>query len=58
MLGWVCSKMGMELEYAAKQHVILQYQLTFGECDPVDWASRCARLAVLYMSKFKWVAAR
>lgn len=58
MLGWVCCKMGLDEEYAMKQHIILQEQLNFGECDPVDWSTRCARIAVLYMSKSKWAAAR
>lgn len=26
--------------------------------DPVDWATRCARIAVLHLSKMRWLSAR
>lgn len=50
--------MGLEEEYAQQQHSILQEQLNFGECDPVDWATRCARISVLYLSKHDWISAK
>lgn len=58
MLGWICCKMGMDDEYALKQHMVLQQQLNFGDCDPVDWSTRCARIAVLHLSKMKWPIAK
>ncbi|GJQ78804.1 hypothetical protein Trydic_g2646 [Trypoxylus dichotomus] len=58
MLSWVYIKQGLDLESARIQHEILERELTFGESDPVDWATRCARIAVLHLSKMRWLSAR
>ncbi|KAI4462674.1 kif1-binding protein [Holotrichia oblita] len=58
MLSWVYIKQGLDLESARIQHEILERELAFGESDPVDWATRCARIAVLHLSKMRWLSAR
>ncbi|XP_022902913.1 KIF-binding protein-like [Onthophagus taurus] len=58
MLSWVYIKQGLDLESAKVQHEILQLELTYGESDPIDWATRCARIAVLHLSKMRWISAR
>lgn len=58
MLSWVYIKQGLDLESARIQHEILEKELAYGESDPVDWATRCARIAVLHLSKMRWLSAR
>ncbi|XP_017784357.1 PREDICTED: KIF1-binding protein homolog isoform X2 [Nicrophorus vespilloides] len=58
MLSWIYSKMGLEKESAYVQHRILELELDYEECDPVDWAMRCTRVASLYLVKMLFVPAR
>lgn len=58
MLGWVYGRLGKPETHAAKQHMALEHQLEAGDCDPVNWACRCSRLAALYLSQCKWIPAR
>lgn len=58
MLGWLYGKLGLTEEHTKIQHISLQKQIDFGDTDPILWATRCSRLACLFLTQNKWVHAR
>lgn len=58
MLGWVYGKIGDHEMYTLKLHEALQQLLNIYDNDLVQWACRCIRLALLFLNKCHYVAAR
>ncbi|CAG9829932.1 unnamed protein product [Diabrotica balteata] len=57
MLGWVYGKLGLNSLYAETIHKSLQEELDINDGDPVNWATRCYRLASLFIVQDKWINA-
>lgn len=58
MLGWIYNKLGDQNLYALKLHEALQKLLDIEENDEVQWVTRCIRLAMLFLNRCKYSAAR
>lgn len=58
MLGWIYGKLGMTNKYARTLHKSLQEELNINDGDPVHWATRCYRLASLFIAQDRWENAR
>ncbi|XP_028139251.2 KIF-binding protein-like [Diabrotica virgifera virgifera] len=57
MLGWVYGKLGLNNLYAETIHESLQEELDINDGDPINWATRCYRLASLFIVQDKWINA-
>ncbi|XP_072377526.1 KIF-binding protein-like [Diabrotica undecimpunctata] len=57
MLGWVYGKLGLNNLYAETIHESLQEELDINDGDPISWATRCYRLASLFIVQDKWINA-
>lgn len=58
MLGWVYGKIGNHDLYTLKLHEALQQLLSVYDNDLVQWSCRCIRLALLFLNKCHYLAAR
>lgn len=58
MLCWLYEKLGLYDLYAAMQHKSLQKQIDLADGDPLNWATRCCRLANLFLTQHNWSQAR
>ncbi|CAH1117805.1 unnamed protein product [Phaedon cochleariae] len=58
MLGWIYGKQGQGDLYADIIHKSLQKEMDLDDTDPIMWATRCYRLASLFLSQDKWENAR
>lgn len=58
MLGWVYGKIGDHDMYTLKLHEALQQLLNVYDNDLVQWSCRCIRLALLFLNKCHYLAAR
>lgn len=58
MLCWLYEELGMNDLYTLTQHKSLQKQIDVADGDPLNWASRCCRLANLFLTQRKWSQAR
>ncbi|KAG5874042.1 hypothetical protein JTB14_021770 [Gonioctena quinquepunctata] len=58
MLGWIYGKQGSGNRYADMIHRSLQKELDLNDGDPIQWATRCYRLASLFLAQDKWEDAR
>nr|XP_023018157.1 protein KBP homolog isoform X2 [Leptinotarsa decemlineata] len=58
MLGWIYGRQGLGDQYADMIHRSLQKELDLNDGDPIQWATRCSKLAFLFLSQDKWDNAR
>lgn len=58
MLGWIYGRIGNHALYTLKLHEALQQLLNIYDNDLVQWACRCIRLALLFLNRCNYVAAR